>query len=164
MPRIVAPLSDAERAAYVAACASLMTAGPKGGPVLYKHGGRSLRGLDCIGVPIYGLAQVDRQVEDLRAYSPRPDGRTLETVLRAHLGDPLPKGDPWEPGDIPLMRWHQADGVTYFCHVGVLLPERYTGGGVMLIHALKANGTVITNRFSGPGARDALRALLVFRP
>ena len=164
MPRIIAPLSDAERAAYVAVCASLMTAGPNGGPVPYKHGGRSLRGLDCIGVPIYCLVTVDRTVQDLRAYSPRPDGITLKTVLREHLGEPLPKGEPLQAGDIPLMRWHQTGTLIYFCHVGVLLPQRYTGSGLILIHALKANGTVVEGRFSGPGARDCGRSLEVYRP
>lgn len=162
MTRLVPPLADAERAAYIAACASLMTAGPNGGPVPYRHRGRSLRGLDCIGVPIWGLAAVGRQVEDLARYSPRPDGATLERVLREHLGDPVRA--PLQAGDIPLMRWHERDGVRYFTHVGVLLPERYTGGGLVLIHAHRVSGCVVENRFSGPGARDARRALLVFRP
>lgn len=97
----------------------MLTGGNAGGPVRYRHRGRSLKGVDCIGLPMYLLTQIGVDGEDVDGYSAIPDGELLRESLRERLGEPI---SPWEarPGDIPLMRWYETKERNWLNHVGIL--------------------------------------------
>jgi hypothetical protein len=168
--RLIEPLTDAEREAFVAACRALLTANA-GKAVPYGHRGRGWK-VDCIGVPIIGLAAVGRTVEDERRYSPRPDGHTLKEVLTRHLGDPIATAsrtpdrallEGLQPADIVLMRWNQPNGLRLHCHVGVVTDAaRYEGGErLCLLHAWADNHEVVEHGIGTPWDR---RIVEVYRP
>lgn len=136
MTRILPRLSGADRTAFIAAARSLV-----GAP--YRHQGRSARGVDCVGLPIYALAQIGVQCEDLFGYSARPDGVTLQANVEKHLGAPVKS---WRPGDIVLMRWHERGSTVYCNHVGILGTH---GGRWTLIHALHAEKRVVEHSLEG---------------
>lgn len=157
--RIVDPLTEAEREAFVAACRAFLTSND-GKPAIYRHRGRTAARVDCIGVPLLGLVAVGRTVHDRRTYSPRPDGHTLREVLQAHLGDPLPKAE-MRVGDIPLLYWHVSEGVPLYTHVGVVTPLPYPGPGFCLLHAWADEGRVVEHRID---ERWMGRVTEVYRP
>lgn len=162
--RTVAPLTDAERVAFVAACRALLTSND-GKPAAYRHRGRSPAFVDCIGVPILGLAAVGREVADQRHYSPVPDGHTLREVLLSHLGEPVATSPvtnaDLQPGDIPLLRWYAPNGEPLRTHVGVVTPLPYPGEGYCLLHASNDDGRVVEHRMDD---RWLSRITEVFRP
>ncbi len=150
MSRLVAPLDDAERAAFVAEARTYLR-------VPFRHAGRSRRGVDCSGVVVVALGAVGREVADRRDYGRDPVRDGLRDVLVAHFGDPI-TGEP-EPGYVALMRWHEAGGVPLFNHVGILTD--YPLGGLALLHALHSNREVVEHRLAGPWPR---RVVEVYRP
>jgi cell wall-associated NlpC family hydrolase len=110
MERLLPRLSAEQRTAFLAAVRSLVG-------TRYRHQGRTARGVDCVGLPVYALQQIGVACEDLFGYSPRPDGLTLQANVEKHLGPPT---DKWKPGDIVLMRWYERGDTVYCNHVGVL--------------------------------------------
>lgn len=159
--RLIAPLSDEERTAFIAAVRSFMTSGPDGLPVRYRHRGRDYRGVDCIGIPVYAMGVVGRDVRDMAVYSPAPDGHTLRDALIAHLGQPISPAE-MQPGDIPLMRWYQPRGVRMFNHVGVITSlAPYTGGDLVMVHAYMGNKEVTEHGIGEPWKRRIVEA---YRP
>lgn len=154
--RLVEPLTDAERAAYIAEARTYLQ-------VPFRHAGRTRRGVDCVGLVAVALAAVGREVADRRDYGRDPVRDGLREVVREHFGDPVwCKGDPMDaiqPGDIALMRWHESAGVQLFCHVGILTD--YPLGGLALLHALHANKRVVEHRLADPWPR---RIVEVYRP
>lgn len=157
--RIVAPLSDEERTVFIAVVRSFLTAGKNGGRVEYRHRGRNFRGVDCIGVPIYAMGVIGRDIRDLRVYSPAPDGHTLRDALIAHLGQPIAPED-MQPGDIALMRWHQLNGLDLFNHVGVVTPYPIAGH-LALLHSYAPNQQVTEHIIGEPWDRRIVEG---FRP
>lgn len=133
MSRLIPLLAPADKALFVASVRMLLFA-RKGGPVPFRHTGRNTKGIDCIGVPIWGYAQLGlaHLVNDLDRYSRSPDGTTLRDALASHLGDPIPFADAG-PGDIALMRWYGRD-MKWVNHVGVITPYQF--GGLALLHSL----------------------------
>ncbi len=156
MTRIVLPLEDHERAAFIAEARSYIR-------TPFRHTGRSRRGVDCVGLVAVALAAVGRHVADRRDYGRDPVRDGLRDVLVAHFGEPVwRKGeavDTTQPGDIALMRWHEPNGVRLFCHVGIL--TSYPLGGHALLHALHANQRVVEHRLADPWPR---RIVEVYRP
>lgn len=150
MSRLIPKLSADERAAFIANVRLFMTCGENGGRVKYKHRGRSFRGVDCIGMPAVALAMLGYRGDTPAFYSPAPDGHTLRDGLIAHFGDPIPLSQA-QPGDIPLMRWHQSHGKRWFNHVGVLVP--YYLGGLGIIHSLADNKEVVEHNLGTPWDR-----------
>lgn len=150
MSRLVAPLDDAERAAFIAEARTYLR-------VPFRHTGRSRRGVDCVGLVAVALAAVGREVDDRRDYGRDPVRDGLRDVLVAHFGDPI--ADEPQPGDVALMRWHEASGVPLFNHVGILTD--YPLGGLALLHALHSNREVVEHRLAGPWPR---RVVEVYRP
>lgn len=124
MERILPRLSGVDRTAFIAAARSLL-----GKPFVHK--GRTERGVDCVGLCVYGLAQIGVACEDLADYSMSPDGVTLQQKVEAHLGPPT---DNWQPGDIVLMRWYEHGNTVYCNHVGILGVAPY-GNFWTLIHS-----------------------------
>jgi cell wall-associated NlpC family hydrolase len=156
MTRLVAPLDAAERAAFIAEARTYLR-------VPFRHTGRSRRGVDCVGLVAVALAAVGRDVADRRDYGRDPVRDGLRAVLVDHFGEPVwRKGEPMEalqPGDVALMRWHEAGGVHLFNHVGILTD--YPLGGVALLHALAQNREVVEHRLAEPWTRRVIEA---FRP
>jgi cell wall-associated NlpC family hydrolase len=150
MNRLVVPLNDAERAAFVAEARTYVR-------VPFRHTGRTRRGVDCVGLVAVALAEVGRPVADRRDYGRNPVRDGLRQVLVDHFGDPV-DGEP-RAGDVALMRWHEPDGIRLFNHVGIITD--YPLGGVALLHAFHANGEVVEHRLAGPWPR---RIVEVFRP
>lgn len=154
--RLIAPLTAGEVPVVIAAARSLLTA-CDGKRVPFKHRGRSVRGIDCIGLVAYAFAAVGREIRDRRDYGRDPVRDGLRAELVAHLGDPIPK-DQMRPGDVLLMRWHQQGSTRLFNHVALVTD--YPLGGLAVIHALQANGTVVEHRYASPWDR---RTVEVFR-
>lgn len=140
--RAIPHLSESEREEFVAACQSLLTGNKKGGPVRFKHMGRSTRGIDCVGVLVWGYKQIGRaeQVEDLSRYSRAPDGHTLREKLEYHLGKPVSLAE-GRAGDIALMRWFGTG--QWHNHVGLLFD--YPFGGLGLLHSYLGNRKVVSH-------------------
>ena len=145
MSRTIPKLTPAEKSEFVSTLRLLLTAGKNGGAVRFKHEGRSLKGVDCVGTPVWGYAQLGMAcyVRDLDRYSKTPDGHTLERMIREHLGEPLKKHQ-WQPGDIALLRWIGKGGAN-ISHVAILTRYRFdeTGKTFGLLHALRENKKVI---------------------
>jgi cell wall-associated NlpC family hydrolase len=149
--RLIAPLTAGEVPVVIAAARSLLTA-HDGKRVPFRHRGRSVRGIDCIGLVAYAFAAAGREIRDRKDYGRDPVRDGLRGELVAHLGDPIPKAE-MRPGDVLLMRWHQ-DGN----HVALVTD--YPLGGLAIIHALAQAGTVVEHRYAEPWVR---RTAEVFR-
>lgn len=143
--RSIPKLTGPQKAAFVACARRLLTEGKNGKPVRFEHCGRSTKGLDCVGAPVWVYAQLGmaEHVRDLDTYARAPDGHTLRQKLREHLGEPI-KRHQWQPGDIPLLRWHGKDG-EWVNHVGILTRYQFdeTGKSFGLLHSLLHNRKVI---------------------
>ncbi len=157
MTRIIAPLSADERTAFIVAARAFLSAGPSGSRVKFKHRGRSVNGVDCVGLIACSLSAAGRYVEDRMVYGRDPVRDGLRDVLVSHLGDPI-FGD-LEPGDVVLMRWHEQGGSKLFNHVAIVTD--YLFGGLALIHSLQSNHEVVEHRLADPWPRRIVEA---FRP
>lgn len=156
MTRLIPHLTEAERVEFIATAQSLLTGNKKRGPVRFKHMGRSTKGIDCIGVPVWTYREMGlgTLVHDLDRYSRAPDGVTLREALRAHLG-PAVKLAAGRAGDIALMRWYDKRGegsnVGWHNHVGILTDYPY--GGLALLHSYLGNRKVVQHRIDAVWAR-----------
>lgn len=72
--RAVAPLTDAERIAFVAAARSFIG-------VRWQHQGRTAHGLDCAGLVMVALQAVGRNPIDSIGYPRRPYRNMLEATI-----------------------------------------------------------------------------------
>jgi cell wall-associated NlpC family hydrolase len=154
--RLIAPLTAGEIPVVVAAARSLLTAND-GKRVPFKHRGRSVRGVDCIGLIAYAFASVGREIRDRKDYGRDPVRDGLRGELIAHLGEPIPKSD-MRPGDVLLMRWHRQGTTDLFNHVALVTD--YPLGGLAIIHSYAIAGTVVEHRFAEPWVR---RTVEVYR-
>jgi hypothetical protein len=149
--RIVAPLTDAERAGFIAAARDLVG-------VPFRHRGRSLRGVDCAGEVAVSLATQGRAVQDRAHYGRNPANDGLREVCRAHFGDPIPVAE-LRAGDVALMAHHADPRCREPNHVGVLFD--HPNGGLAMVHALAQNQRVIAHRLE---AQHYARILEGYRP
>jgi cell wall-associated NlpC family hydrolase len=117
----------------VAAARSLM-----GRP--WAHQGRTLAGMDCLGMLALVGDQVGLHVDEVPAYGRVPDGRQLQAGLRRHLM-PEPARTPPMPGHMVLLRV----GLNPH-HVGVIAGYRH--GGLSLIHSNAKAGGVTEHRLT----------------
>lgn len=132
--RIVAPLTDAERAGFIAAARDLVG-------VPFRHRGRSLRGVDCVGVVALALSSQGRVVADRAHYGRNPANDGLREVCREHFGDPIAE---LRAGDVALIAHHADPRCREPNHVGVLFD--HPNGGLAMVHALAQNKRVIAHR------------------
>lgn len=170
MSRIIPILSPPERAVAIQEARGLLTAskrkGEAGKPVRWRHQGRTLRGLDCLGVPIWVLGRLGVVPEDAADYSPNPDGVRLEDALLRHFGEPIWRLGNERPrwriraGDIVLMRWTERvqDGkkIVLPNHVGMLTPLPYDPEGLAVLHCYAAQKTIVEHRLAAPWDRRIL--------
>jgi cell wall-associated NlpC family hydrolase len=132
--RIIPRLTDAERAGFIAAARDLVG-------VPFRHRGRSLRGVDCVGAVALALASQGRVVQDRAHYGRNPANDGLREVCRAHFGKPIKT---LRAGDVALMAWHDDTRNREPNHVGVLFD--HPNGGLAMVHALSQNKRVIAHR------------------
>jgi len=100
----------------------------------WRHRGRKPWAVDCVGLVVLAARNKNLQVLDAKGYGREPWEDRLRRELRERMGDPVP--EPWEPGDIALIRWK---GVGQPSHVAVIGDRP---GGLTLIHAHNLHGVV----------------------
>lgn len=141
MPRI-APLSELERAAFVAAARAHVAAGTR-----FRHQGRGPTHLDCVGLIVVALAAVGRASETPANYGREPAHDRLRDRLREHFGPPVAAGADGhaaaQPGDVVAMAWHLRPQ-----HVAIV--GDHVTGGLSLIHADALFGAVVEHAFIAP--------------
>jgi len=103
--------------------------------VPFLHQGRSLKGLDCVGVLVYIAKELGIATVDYTQYSREPDGKILQEKLNTYLHRKIIID--FSPGDILLMIDTKMP-----CHVAV-----YTDKGT-IIHANSKLGKVVEHRLS----------------
>lgn len=137
MTRLIAPLSAGERTGFITAARAFLD-------TPFRHRGRSLRGIDCLGLVACSLQAVGVTPQDERLYGrePEPDGEKLRAALMAHFGEPVSK---LTPGCVVLMQWHKRPN-----HVAIV--GDYPGG-LSLIHALAEQQRVVEHRLAAPWDR-----------
>lgn len=106
--------------------------------VRWRHQGRSRQGVDCVGLLIAAFRSTGVEPLDAVGYGRVPYKSKLEEMLRANLGEPIPK-EQMRAGDVVLMKWNGAPS-----HVGLL--SDYPLGGFALIHAFLQNKCVVEHR------------------
>lgn len=145
------PLSDAERAAFVAAMLARVDKP-------WQHQGRTERGADCIGHVHLALATVRPHPVPRTDYGRTPHNGKLRTGLREYLGEPVTDGP--RVGDIVSLRTNNGDAH----HVGVIVPHPDYPLG--LVHGDSNPPGVAGMRvvYHGLDARWSSRIVEVFRP
>lgn len=121
--------------------------------VPFRHRGRSMRGVDCIGLLVVALEMVGRPVADRRVYGRSPEADLLREALVAEFGAPIHKSQ-LQVGDIVTMQWNGRPQ-----HVGLVTD--YLLGGLGLIHADVSLGRVVEHRLADPWPRRIIEG---FRP
>ena len=135
------PLPPAETRALVAAARAQLG-------VRFRHQGRSMRGVDCLGIVAMSYTAIGRAVADKAAYGREPLRQGLRAGLIENLGQPASL-DSMQAGDVAFMRF--AGEPT---HIGIL--GDYPYGGLSLIHAYAGARRVVEHRLD-----DAWRARIV---
>lgn len=105
--------------------------------VPFRHQGRSLLGLDCVGLILYVADCLGITCTDVEGYSRRPSGGLLETAFDQHVSlGILMRVDPdaMQPGDFLMMRFEREPQ-----HIAILTGEN-------IIHSHLAVGKVCEHR------------------
>jgi hypothetical protein len=134
---VIPKLTDDERLAFVANARALL-----GTP--FKHRGRSVRSLDCAGLPALALARMGHVIADLRVYGRNPHRDGLRAMVEANLGPPV-DDDP-RPGDVLLMGW---DGNPER-HIAIVTDHPF---GLGIIHTCSAFQRVIEHNLDDTAAQ-----------
>lgn len=117
--------------------------------VPHVHLGRSMAGMDCVGLVAYALALDESAVP---GYGRDPFAGQLERALRAHFGEPIT--DEPRAGDVVAMRWGGP-----IRHVGILAD--HPDGGLSIIHSVQTVGRATEH---GIDHKTKWRIVMVFRP
>lgn len=102
----------------------------------WRHRGRKPWALDCLGLVVLSAHAAGWPVVDEPFYGREPWDDKLRRVMRQQLGDPIPRKEDMEPGDVVLIHWRDGDPT----HVGII--GNYIYGGVSLIHCDTIDGCV----------------------
>lgn len=135
MTRIVPAFTDEQKAAFIAAARTML-----GRP--FRHQGRTLDGMDCIG--FLGLSVVAASGIALKPrtdYGRLPAHKKLERELTAHLGEPLvlgrlPSSFELQPAQVVTSAWEVESN-----HVAIVVPHPERGVG--LIHCYAGQKKVV---------------------
>lgn len=153
MERTIPELTPEQRAEFIATLKRLAAA-----RVPFRHQGRTLKGLDCLGTPVWALNAVGVATPGDRIdYGRLPARRKLAESLEAALGPPVHEGTvdiaQLQPGDIVTMQWGSEEA-----HVATIVdhPE-----GLGIVHAHVAKQCVIFTRLDELIARNIYG---VYRP
>jgi len=96
----------------------------------WRHLGRSVKGVDCLGLVILSLTAGGFEQKYDRKYGREPWKDGLRQALKDHFGEPITNPEEFQPGDIALLKWGREDQPS---HVGILADYMY--GGLSIIHA-----------------------------
>lgn len=121
--------------------------------VKFQHRGRSVRGMDCLGLVVLAMRDIGVEMVDREVYGRDPSADGIREAAVAHFGDPIPLGT-LQPGDVVLLQWHQQPN-----HVAIV--GDYPYGGLSLIHCLAQEGRVVEHRLADPWPRRLLEG---YRP
>lgn len=135
--RLIPALSEGEKLAFIHSVRSLKTA-VKGKPVRFRHQGRTLRGIDCIGLIVLGFRGIGIHLADRTDYGRLPAQRKLDDSLQEHFGPPVT--GPLQPADILSMSWGAESG-----HVAVVSDHP---DGLGIIHCYRNAACVIEHRLA----------------
>lgn len=157
MSRLVPVLDESEKALVIAHARSLLVA-KNGGPVKFRHQGRTLKGVDCIGVIALSFAALGYEIHDRVDYGKLPAQRKLAAAMEEHFGPPVHVApvtvEQLQPGDVIAMSWGEEEA-----HVALVVdhPEYRVG----VVHAYKNSLRVIEHGVIQPFADKILG---VYRP
>jgi cell wall-associated NlpC family hydrolase len=150
-------LTAEQKAAMVLAARALVTAN-NGAAVPFRHQGRTLRGMDCIGALVWAVRAAGLEVDDRTDYGHMPSAsRKLAQSLTEHFGEPVlrrAKPEDLQVGDLLAMAW----GVAGDAHVGIVGDHKH---GVSIIHSHANAKFVVEQRID---ALIAARITGVWRP
>lgn len=109
----------------------------------FKHRGRSIKNLDCVGLLVMVAREIGMPHTDLKVYGREPTGNTLRDMLRANFGMPVDR--PAEIDDVVTMQLY---GQAAMGHAGIIAPHPYGQG---LIHTAAKPGPdkVVVQRMDG---------------
>jgi cell wall-associated NlpC family hydrolase len=111
--------------------------------VPFRHRGRSIRGVDCIGLIICAARDTgyDEGIKYKRlVYGREPTDALLQEALKEHFGDPVDR--PPQLGDVILMRLRHMKEPS---HVGIIAPHPH---GLGVIHAYGEIRKVVLQRIN----------------
>lgn len=150
--RLIAPLTAADRAAFIAAARDHV------GRTRFRHQGRGPTHLDCVGLVVVALAAAGRSAETPAAYGREPAHDRLRDRLREHFGQHVAAGPGCaaaaQPGDVLAMAWSVRPQ-----HVAIV--SAHLLGGLSLIHADALAGGVVEHVYADPWPA---RTLEIYRP
>lgn len=102
--------------------------------VRYRHQGRTLHGIDCVGVPIYIAAKLGIKEWDTTAYGPRPNVREFDRLIMDTGAKLLPFAE-MSSGDMLRMNYQG-----WPVHIGIY--EVDSKGQEWIIHAYASHKMV----------------------
>lgn len=111
----------------------------------FRHRGRTRNGLDCVGLAVRVLMDMDKIVIDKKVYGPEPSKDGLRDYIEQNIGSPvatkedIDNGFQLELGDILLMKFTLEPH-----HVAIV--SDYIYGGDAMIHAYAAVERVVEHR------------------
>jgi cell wall-associated NlpC family hydrolase len=132
MTRVIPPLTDAEREAFVSAARACVG-------VRWQHQGRTLHGLDCGGLVVSALRANGRTPHDPTGYPRRPYLHSLEATVQRNFGKPMPADTELRDGDVVVMQCNESAPN----HVGIIGTHRDM---LTLIHAYAGDRAVVEMR------------------
>ena len=148
MTRLIEPLSADERLALIAAARSFLG-------VPFRHQGRTVKGMDCIGLIVLAFAAIGKPLRNRSDYGRLPANAKLDRELLEHFGEGFaPDYLEPQPGDVVSMTWAKEAA-----HVAIITPhpDRRIG----LIHSSRDFDRVVEH---GIDADWRSRIVKVYRP
>ena len=110
--------------------------------VPFVHMGRSVRGLDCVGLVVMVARELGMDVLDSTYYGREParnnNAFQLADYLRRNMGEPVQR--PYQPNDVVMMKLRPRFAPA---HVGIVAPHKF---GLGLIHSYGSIGKVVLQR------------------
>ena len=108
--------------------------------VPFKHQGRDLRGIDCVGVPIYISRTLGIKVWESPAYTPRPDMVFFNKLIRESEATPVPFLDVAHGDMLRMLSFR------FPVHIGIY--EVLPNGAEYVIHAFQPFKKVVRSRLT----------------
>lgn len=106
----------------------------------FRHQGRTLRGMDCVGLLIHTCSENGVVPRDVEGYPPRPSNGLLEATFDAHVESGmllrLPVDD-LRPGNFLMMRFGREPQHLAIC-AGDTIVHSYMAAGKVCEHRLDA--------------------------
>ncbi|PLC06410.1 hypothetical protein CY658_05090 [Variovorax sp. RO1] len=116
--------------------ADIVSAARKLRGVRWRHQGRSLDGVDCIGLVVLARASLGLSTLDVTDYARRASNEAMLSYCREHMREVTL--DDIELGDVLVMRFDSDR------HMAVVAD--YPGGGLSIVHSHLPNKRVTENR------------------